>query len=573
MTQFFLRRGRGSKSVRLGRLLGEGAAGKVHAIDDLPGTAAKLYHPGRATAEHEAKIDMMLANPPALPPLRQDGLDYPQIAWPQSKLYAADGSFAGFLMPEIDFARSTSLVNLLQKSSRRAEQLSDYYGYRVLVARNLASVIAALHEAGHHMIDMKPANLRFYPATSWMAVVDTDGFAIAGRTGRSPAAQVSDEYIAPENWNRRPEELGVEQDRFALSVIVFQLMNNGLHPYAGAGNGVADIQGRIQANAYSYGLDGRDDVAPSAASLHRMFKRSTREMFDRAFGARDPRPTAEDWREHLDTLLGQLVPCRTKPTEHVHFGAGCGFCAHEARIEGVVAGARRARRPAPPARERAAATRQSLTPPAPPPPPRRSRSKARSQPPRRAAIRRGESLWPAVISLGSIAAVVLLASNLEFARSLLPAPGVAPPAIAASGGAGVPAMVSAESGRVVQADCSGRGNAVDQQVCATPELMIAERRIAERYTILAGRTEGYGRLFLIEDQALWMQRRARCGTAADIGRCLAEAYRGRLADLAAWPLDGAPPPAEIVAARADAEAKTRSSALALGNKLILSADR
>src|SRR6201999_62985 len=125
------------------------------------------------------------------------GARYPQIAWPEAKLHDAGGRFIGFVMPEIDFGRSTSLVNLLQKSSRRIEKLSDYYGYRVLVARNLASVFAELHRAGHHMIDMKPATLRFYPAVSWMAVVDTDGFSVAanpsGTRARIGADRVSDE--------------------------------------------------------------------------------------------------------------------------------------------------------------------------------------------------------------------------------------------------------------------------------------------------------------------------------------------------------------------------------------------
>ena len=132
--------------------------------------------------------------------------------------------------PEIDFARSTSLVNLLQKNSRRVEKLSEYYGYRVLVARNLASVFTELHRAGHHMIDMKPANLRFYPTVSWMAVVDTDGFSIAGADRRIAAEQVSDEYIAPEAWKRPPSDLGLDQDLFALAVIIFQLLDNGVHP-------------------------------------------------------------------------------------------------------------------------------------------------------------------------------------------------------------------------------------------------------------------------------------------------------------------------------------------------------
>jgi hypothetical protein len=63
-----------------------------------------------------------------------------------------------------------------------------------------------------------------------------------------------------------------------------------------------------------------------------MFKRATREMFDEAFLPGRRRPTAEQWRNHIDELLSQLAPCSAKPEEHVHFGQGCGFCGHEARV-------------------------------------------------------------------------------------------------------------------------------------------------------------------------------------------------------------------------------------------------
>ncbi|RYE01782.1 MAG: hypothetical protein EOP61_10305 [Sphingomonadales bacterium] len=256
------------------------------------------------------------------------------------------GGFIGFLMPEVDFARSTSLVNLLQKNSRKLEGISDYYGYRVLVARNLASVFAELHRAGHHMIDLKPANLRFYPAVSWMAVVDADGFSIAGANGRLGALQLSDEYIAPESWKRKPVELGVEQDLFALAGVIFQLLNNGVHPFAGTvtGSVATDLQTRIIEGLYPYAIAPCAGLTPSTASIHRMFRRTTREMFDAAF-LTCQRPSAEQWRDHLDELVAQLVPCAARPGEHVHFGAGCGFCGHEARVQAVRGTPRRMAQP------------------------------------------------------------------------------------------------------------------------------------------------------------------------------------------------------------------------------------
>jgi hypothetical protein len=367
MSPVFLAREAKSVGLMLGRQLGEGAAGKVYALPDMQGFAAKIYHSEAECRKHEAKIELMLANPPELPALAHDNHSYPQIAWPEAKLYDRAGKFIGFVMPEIDFARSTSLVNLLQKSSRRAEKISDYYGYRVLVARNLAAVFAELHRAGHHMIDMKPANLRFYPAVSWMAVVDTDGFSIAGADRRVPAEQVSDEYIAPESWQKRPAELGVEQDLFALAVIIFQLLDNGVHPFAGSPKTgttqATDLQARIQNGLYPYGLEPHPEIGPSTASVHRMFKRTTRALFDRAFVPGGARPDAAEWRDHLDALVDGLTPCAVKPHEHAHFGAGCGFCGHDARVEAAARQAPARPRARPAVRRPIAKTGASRVPP------------------------------------------------------------------------------------------------------------------------------------------------------------------------------------------------------------------
>lgn len=349
---FFLERNRRTLALRLGKLLGEGAVGKVYAVDGAPDQAVKLYHDVKEAAAIEPKVAMMLANPPDLPAIDRDGHAYPQIAWPSARVIDGQGRFRGFLMPTIDLKHSTSLVNLLQKSSRRAEKLSDYYGYRVMVAYNLASMFAELHRAGHHMIDMKPANLRIYPETAWIAVVDTDGFSIAGPSGRIPAGQVSDDYIAPESWQRSARDLGEAQDLFALAVIVFQLLNNGVHPFSGraADEGQplpTDIQTRILQGLYAYGGEPHDRVKPAAMSIHRTFRRDTRQLFDQAFLPGHRRPTAEQWRAHLAKLIELLTPCQANPAEHAHFGSGCGFCLHEAQMAAMVAEAKTRPRPVP----------------------------------------------------------------------------------------------------------------------------------------------------------------------------------------------------------------------------------
>lgn len=549
---YFTGREPGAARIRLGERLGEGAAGTVHAVRGQKGVAAKLYHPGKGLDALERKIDAMLARAPKLPPVQHEGVGYPQIAWPQDKLYDGQGKFVGFLMPEIDLSRSTSLVNLLQRSSRRAEKLSDYYGYRVLVARNLASVFVQLHGAGHHMIDMKPANLRFYPALSWMAVVDADGFSIAGRNRRLPADQVSDEYIAPESWRRQPAELGEPQDLFGLAVIIFQLLNNGMHPFAGSGDTgqASDLQSRILAGLYGYGLTKVENARPGAASIHKTFRRSTRMLFDRAFTSTDDRPTAAEWRDHLDGLVGMLIPCEAKPLEHAHFGAGCGFCAHEARLQsaaqvhrererrrasaralaqrpvplhgsgipgapwpGTIAHARRASAVAP------WQSRQGLT-----------ASQVAARPGSRTA-----ALVAILLPLLALGGVIGGAASFsrEDQRSATELWGEV--AMADGGGMARGVLDAASASEVgndaVSASCASLSGWIEKRLCERPQLAAAERQVTAQFERAAARHSGWARQALTDEHLRWLERQGRCVLMPDPDPCLAQSYADRLAAL------------------------------------------
>lgn len=342
-----------------GALLGEGASGRIFAIANMPGMAIKLYHDRKTALDHRDKVLAMLAAPPDLKPLRRGYTHYPQIAWPEGVVADADNRFAGFVMPLIDQGRSTSLVNLLQKSSRRREGISDYYGYRVLVARNLAAMFAELHRAGHHMIDMKPANLRVYPSTAWVAVVDTDGFSIAGKEGRHPAAQVSDDYIAPESWGRPSASLGEAQDNFTLGAIIFQLLNNGVHPYSGVhatpSRYPSDLQARVCQGLYPYGLTPMPLLRPSPLSIHTTFPDELRAKFDACFIGAGVRPGAASWRDTMVALLDRLTPCTVRPDEHAHFGGACGFCQYERTILQAAVNSRPTPRPVVPGSRRGVA--------------------------------------------------------------------------------------------------------------------------------------------------------------------------------------------------------------------------
>jgi hypothetical protein len=167
-------------------------------------------------------------------------------------------------------------------------------------------------------------------------MLDCDGLSIKGAGERFRAPQYTPEYLAPELHGRAiADDEEESQDRFALAVVVFQLLNFGIHPHSGrprADHLPTDIPGRIARGLYAYGAEPHPKMAPSPASGHLAMPAELRAMFDRAFGGavRD-RPAARAWAELLrgyaQRSSGQLVAC-AQDGDHQHFaGMACATCS------------------------------------------------------------------------------------------------------------------------------------------------------------------------------------------------------------------------------------------------------
>ena len=327
------------RSLILGKLIKSGGAGSVYLLPGAPAQVAKLYHPHLDRAANRRKLEAMLELSPELPDQLENGKRYVQIAWPQAAVFDGQGGFAGFVMPLLDMAQTAELEQILQERQARAAGLPTGLGPKLTLAANLAAVIDALHQQQHYVVDLKPVNLRFYRDSLYIAMLDCDGFSIQGHAERFPAEQFTADYLAPE-FQRKGMPAGAElaQDRFALAVVIFQLLNFGIHPYSGRpGNAQAptEIPGRIRDGYYAYGVKRHKNMAPNATSGHALMPPELRAMFDRAFSPSPApqRPSAADWaqllRGYAQRSGGKLTVCAVNP-EHQHFaGHGCAACARD----------------------------------------------------------------------------------------------------------------------------------------------------------------------------------------------------------------------------------------------------
>jgi len=326
------------EKVVLGKLLSKGgAAGKVFEIEGKPSKVAKIFHERQKSNTNRKKLEAMVVNNPNIPSVMAHGVEYVQVAWPEAILEDDEGYCVGYLMPLINTSEAVSLDHLMQSAVRAKLGLSDKYEYRVMAAYNVALMVASLHRYGHYIIDLKPANVFIYKKTMTVAVFDCDGFSIKGEQARFPAEFVSEEYIYPEGMEQACEDMGEEQDKFALAVIIFKLLNNGIHPFSGVvkknSDNTLSIQERIAQYHYAYGMWGDNYQMPHPYSIHEFLPQSTLKLFDRAFVKDQKRPSAMEWQAELDSLLKNIKHCKKNPNHAYFTNKGCGLCVAEEKLK------------------------------------------------------------------------------------------------------------------------------------------------------------------------------------------------------------------------------------------------
>jgi|GEM_PF-2956873 len=289
--------------------------------------AAKIFH--QQSSFDDKKIVAMIANPPERLEGLTAGILYPRYSWPLSIIIGSNKLSIGYLMPLIDQAESFTLDHYYDKNLGKKLNSPDEVAlsYKLEVATNLSSLVADLHSHGHFFIDFKPQNIRVFKRTHAVTLIDCDGFAIESNAGkRYPAELLSTDYISPEAFRNKSaaKDLDINQDRYALATIIFQLLNGGIHPFQGIPTGslnAATNDEKAALGLYPHGLVEDLRIHPRPQSVHLCFDDVTRALFDRAFiGPPDARPSAEEWAKHLTSLLDnkQLTRCEKNPYDIRH---------------------------------------------------------------------------------------------------------------------------------------------------------------------------------------------------------------------------------------------------------------
>jgi len=325
--------------ITLGSEIARGGEGIIYRVLQDPTIVAKIYLPDKITVDQVSKLRAMLANPPSD---STRGQGHTSIAWCIDLITPASGGQpVGFLMMKA--TGMSPIFNFYNPKSRREQAPLFNYLYLHRAARNLASAVLTVHDCGYVIGDVNESNI-LLTDTALVTLVDTDSFQVGdGQTlYRCPVGKP--EFTPPELQGKPYKDVDrtSEHDLFGLAVIIFNLLMEGNHPFAGEFTGqgeVPPIEARIQAGHFLYGVKivpyRPKPLAPAFAVLHP----SLRQLFQRCFemGHINPsaRPTAKDWQNALDEAERALIACsQNEQHRYGNYLTACPWCKRTQLLEG-----------------------------------------------------------------------------------------------------------------------------------------------------------------------------------------------------------------------------------------------
>jgi len=297
-----------------------GGEGSICEIIGSDSRCAKIYHRHKVTAELHQKILSMVNNPPDDP---SPNMKHRSIAWPEDVLYSdpARNWFVGYTMPLIDTKTFKEAHKYFDPSDRlKAFGGSFTWQHLFTSAFNITSAITALHKRGHYIGDLRETNILVSPS-ALVSIIDCDSFQVKdSESGITYYTRVgSGEYLPPELMGVDFKTNGYDRyhsDLFALAIIIFKFLANGVHPYQARGPLVDDApspEEKIKKGYFPYATGTRGIEPPSYALPYSIIPPSIRVLFNRCFveGHADPlkRPKAIEWFNTLKAEGVKLKQC------------------------------------------------------------------------------------------------------------------------------------------------------------------------------------------------------------------------------------------------------------------------
>ncbi|PWN06367.1 helix-hairpin-helix domain-containing protein [Rhodohalobacter mucosus] len=316
-----------------------GGEGSVYRLQNEKNTVAKIYH--EVIQDRANKLNVMIHNPPNDP---MATMGHHSIAWPKDLVVNENGMTVGFIMP---LAEGSSAFSYLLPKSRKQQHAHANYRTQIRICRNIASAIEEIHSNGFAVGDLNMSNI-LVKKNALVTLIDCDSFEIRDpSTGKIYTCRVGiPDYTPPEHQNKNYASFngGTKHDAFSMAVLFFQLLMEGMHPFSGSykyGNGEANVAHNIKQKHWTYDPERKQEYKPRSGSPpFEMLDPHIQKLFIRCFrdGSHDPsiRPTANEWREELDTSELYLQSC-SENKKHI-FGEhlrDCPWCERKQLLQNI----------------------------------------------------------------------------------------------------------------------------------------------------------------------------------------------------------------------------------------------
>jgi serine/threonine protein kinase len=321
--------------------LGAGGEARIYTVPQDAALVAKVYHaPDKTQAR---KLAVMIAQPPDDPMVTHGHIS---IAWPIDLLCTVgrQRQVIGFLMPRVTGMRA--LITCYNPVTRRQQWPLFSYRYLLRTAHNLAAAVRALHARGYVIGDVNESNI-LVTDTALVTLVDTDSFQVhEPRHGVVYRCLVGKPEYTPPELQGRPfmqVDRTVYHDLFGIAVLIFQLLMEGAHPFAGVYQGAGDpppYEARIANGHFPHGSKPLGPYRPMpSAPPFTLLHPTLQEMFVRCFdiGHTQPhrRPEAQAWQHALHEAEQALTSCSANE-QHVYSNHldTCPWCARTTQLGG-----------------------------------------------------------------------------------------------------------------------------------------------------------------------------------------------------------------------------------------------
>ena len=319
--------------------IGVGGEGRIYSVLQNPSLVAKIYH--KPTDEDVDKLTVMFSHPPDVPM----GNGHSAIAWPVDLLCSTKNKqqIVGFLMPRV--SRAQPLHIFYNPRNRREQKPLFNYLYLHRTARNLVAAVNALHNSGYAIGDVNESNI-LVTDTALVTLVDTDSFQV-----RDPYTQEiyrcpvgKPEFTPPELQGQSFREIDrkPEHDLFGMAVLIFQLLMEGTHPFAGIYKGRGEpptIEARVRAGHFPYSKK-RVPYRPTPLALdwkilHPTIQQLLIDCFELGHEHPESRPGTKAWLQGLQESENSLVVCQ-KNHQHLYGNhlKSCPWCERTKLLKG-----------------------------------------------------------------------------------------------------------------------------------------------------------------------------------------------------------------------------------------------